>query len=174
MKLTHLLAATLLLTGIAQAQTRVTPCSATTANNAICVSITPATKNDLGANLTQPPIFRIDQQRGSGAFATIASNITATTYLVSGLAPGDYVFRIYQSCVSVPNVVTCVESGGVNTGSRNVAVPIEQPANPVVIIAATIRADGPPIYRIIQSVNLRPNEVVFAAPASMRSVFAAR
>jgi hypothetical protein len=91
-------------------------------------------------------------------------------YYARNLAPGSYTFRVYVGCTNVG----CVESLPSNAASKDAtAVPI-QPNTPVIIIAATIRADGPPSYRVIQSVTLRPNEVVFAAPAAMRPLFASR
>jgi hypothetical protein len=164
------------LAGIANAQsaTRVTPCSATTANNELCLVITPSSTNVDGTPLTRPSTFRIEQKAGSGAYVQIASALSTPQFLVKGLVPGDYLFRVYQSCVSVPNVITCNESGATTSTTKNIATPVEQPNAPVIIIAATIRANAPPVYRIIQAVTLKPNEVVFAAPAAMRTVFASR
>ena len=162
--------ALLLFAGSAYAQTatRVTPCSATTPNNALCLSWTQDGK-DTNGNAITGITYRLTQKLGSGTTTTVANNITALQYYATGLAPGSYTFIVYANCA------TCTaESNGSNaaTGSAT-AIPVI-PNAPVIIIAATIRADGPPTYRIIQSVTLKPNEVVFAAPAAMRPLFASR
>jgi hypothetical protein len=170
--------AMLCIAGVAQAQTRVTACSATTANNELCISIAAATigTNDgkPGVTLTQPPVFRIEQKFGSGAYVQIATGVLAADYLVKNLAPGDYVFRVYQNCVSVPNVVNCTESAPTTSSSKSIAVPTVTPNAPVIIIAATIRAGQPPTYRIVYTVRPREGEIVFVAPESMRQAFASR
>lgn len=161
--------------GMAQAATRATSCDPVTPDNAICVTITPATLDVTGQPLPAGPTFRLEQKTGTGSFVQIATGLTSPQFYVKNLAPGDYVFRSYQNCVSVPNVYNCIESGATAPSSpRTVTVPTIQPATPVIIIAVTIRADGPPIYRIIQSVNLKQNEVILVAPASMRPIFASR
>lgn len=161
--------------GAASAQTRVTPCDPVTPNNAICVTITPATLNVDGTPLTQPPIWRVEQKTGAGAYAVIATGIKTPQLYVKNLAPGDYTFRSYQSCVSIPNVINCIESGATDpSNTRNVGVPTQQPAIGVTIIAATIHANGPPTYRVVYTARPRDGEIVFAVPESMRTVFASR
>lgn len=160
-----------MVASVAQAQTstRVTPCDAATPNNAICVSGAAVTTGTNGETLTGVT-YRVEQKAGTGAYATVATGLTTLQYYAKNLSPGTYTFRAYANCAT-PG---CVESAPSNEASKGAtAIPV-QPNTPVIIIAAVIRADGPPTYRIIQSVTLKPNEVVFAAPASMRSLFAAR
>jgi hypothetical protein len=150
------------------AQTRSTPCDSATPNNALCVSWN-AVATDTSGNAITGVSYRVEQRTGtSGNFATVG-NASATQYYAKNLSPGTYYFRVYANCSACT-----AESAASNTGSgAATAIPVI-PNAPVIIIAATIRADGPPTYRIIQQVNLRPNEVVFAAPAAMRPMFANR
>lgn len=157
-------------TGIARAQssTRSTPCDSATPNNALCVSwgaVTAATDGTAISGVT----YRVEQRAGtSGSYATVA-NGSALQYYAKGLNPGTYYFRVYANCTA------CTSESAASNTANGAATPIPVvPTSPVIIIAATINANGPPTYRIIQSVTLRPNEVVFAAPASMRAVFANR
>jgi hypothetical protein len=159
----------LCITGIAQAQTRVTPCSATTANNELCIT-GPAVTTGTNGEALQGVTYDVERRLGSGSYSTIATGLTSIQLYDKNLAPGTYTYRVYANCTNVG----CVKSAASNAASGNAtAVPI-QPNAPTLIIVASISADRPPVYRIIQSVTLRPGEVVFAAPASMRSVFAAR
>lgn len=171
-----LLLAVLLVIGspaFAQTATRVTNCSATTPNNAICLEWTHDGKAADGT--ASPPVtFRVEQKAGTGAYTTAATNLTTLKYFAQNLSPGDYLFRIFANCTSVPNVVTCSEGAASNVAGRNVAVPVVTPSAPVLIIAATIRADGPPTYRVVYTVRPREGEIVFVAPESMRPVFANR
>jgi hypothetical protein len=143
--------------------TRVTACNAATPNNALCISWTHDGKDTNGNTIAVT--FRVEQQNGS-TWSAIANNLTAKQFYVTGLAPGSYTFRVFAVC----SVTGCVDSQP-GVGSGTATAPPVQPSQPVIIIAATIRANGPPIYRIIQSVNLRPSEVVMVAPASMRPLF---
>lgn len=156
----------LCLAGIANAQ-RVTPCSATTQNNELCVTWG-AVSTDTNGNAITGVSYRVEQRAGSGSYSTVA-NGTDLRYYARNLAPGTYTFRVYANCTACT-----AESAASNTGSGTAsAIPVI-PSAPVIIIAATIRADGPPTYRVIQSVTLRTNEVVFAAPAAMRPYFVNR
>lgn len=148
--------------------TRSTPCSATTPNNAICITWTHNGKTDDGSASVTGVTFRVEQKFGTGAFATVGTGLTANQYYAQNLAVGTYTFRVYANC-SNP---ACVESVASNEASKGATANPIQPSAPVIIIAALIREGQPPVYRIIQSVNLKPNEVVFAAPASMRPLFA--
>ncbi len=160
--------AALCLAGVAQAQTRTTPCSATTPNNALCISWNAITTDTSGAQIAGVS-YRVQQKAGSAAFANVQASGSSTQYYATNLSPGTYLFRVYANCA------TCTsESAASNEASAAAtSIPVV-PSTPVIIIAATIRADGPPTYRIIQSVTLKPNEVVFTAPASMRPLFANR
>jgi len=156
---------------IARAQavptTRVTTCDPATPNNALCVTWT-AINTDTNGGAVTGVTYRVEQRTGTtGTFATVATG-AATQFYAKNLAPGTYFFRVYVNCTG------CIESVPSNTASKDATPNPIQPNAPVIIIAATIRAGQPPVYRIIQSVNLGPNDVVFAAPASMRPVFAAR
>lgn len=152
----------------AQSNARVTPCSATTPNNALCLSWTQDGK-DTGGNAITGVTYRLTQKLGTGATTTVANNITASQFYAQNLTPGSYTFIVYANCA------TCTAESAASNAATGSATPIPVVPNaPVIIIAATIRADGPPTYRIIQSVTLRPNEVVFSAPAAMRSLFVSR
>jgi len=164
--------ALLLVAGAAGAQTagtRVTPCDAATPNNALCVSWTHDGKNVDGTPASALT-YRVEQKFGTGAYSTVATGLTASQYYAKNLAIGSYTIRVFANCATAG----CVESNASNAPTGSATAPPVQPNAPVIIIAATIRADGPPTYRIVHSVTLRPNEVVFAAPASMRPLFASR
>lgn len=160
--------AALLLASVAQAQTRVTPCSATTPNNALCITGTHDGK-DTNGNAIAGVTYRIEQRTGTGAYAQVATGLTTLQYYAQNLTPGSYTFRAYANCATCTSESVASNAA---TGSAT-AIPVV-PNTPVIIIAAVIRADGPPTYRIIQSVTLKANEVVFAAPAALRPLFASR
>lgn len=156
----------LALAGIANAQARVTPCNAATPTNAVCLTATAPTTNTDGSPITGALTYRWEQRTApSGQWAAIGTQATLQKY-VTGLAPGSYEWRAFA-----------INSGGLESGPSNVAgrdATNSPPNAPVIIIAATIHADRPPTYRIIQRVTLKPNEVVFVAPADMRPLFANR
>lgn len=159
----------LCISGFAQAQTRVTACDPATPNNALCVTGTHDGKAVDGSTVVGVT-FRVEQKFGSGAFATAATALPTLQYYARNLAPGTYTFRVFANC-SLPQ---CTESLASNALSKDAtAIPV-QPNAPVIIIAATIRAGQPPVYRIVYTVRPRDGEIVFLAPESMRSVFAAR
>jgi hypothetical protein len=161
--------ALLALAGTAQAQTRNTACSSTTPNNALCLAWTAATQNTEGAAITGV-YYRVQQRVGTtGQWTEIAPNVTALQYYVQNLAPGSYYFRVFVGCTGCTGESA---SSNVANGTATQNPNIPQPTT--LIIAAVIHADGPPTYRIIQQVTLKPNEVVFTAPATMRPLFAAR
>lgn len=144
---------------------RVTPCSSATPNSAVCIVITAPTKREDGSDITGTLTYRAEQKVGTGSYTSSTVTQGAGWLYVQNLSPGSYTFRVYAT------------ENGVTSGPSNEAgkgVTQAQPNAPTIIIAATIRADGPPSYRIIQQVNLKPNEVVFAAPAEMRPLFASR
>ncbi len=152
----------------ANAQTHATPCSATTQNNELCITGAAIT-TDTNGNAITGVTYRIEQKFGTGSYANVATGLAALQYHAKSLAPGTYTFRAYANCAACS-----AETGASNaaTGSAT-AIPVI-PNTPVIIIAATIRANGPPTYRIIQSITLKPNEVVLVAPSSMRPLFASR
>jgi hypothetical protein len=155
------------VTGVAEAQTRVTACDAATPTNAICLSWeAPATNTD-GTPTVLAFTYRVERQTfTTPASWTALETVNVTKSYVKNLTPGNtYVFRVIA-------IAGGIESDPSNTASRAIAAP--KPNAPVIIIAATIRADGPPVYRIIQSVTLKPEEVVLVAPASMRALFVSR
>lgn len=160
----HLLLAALLLSGVAQA--RDTPCSATTPNNALCVSWGPVA-TDTNGQAISGVTYRVERATGTtGTFATVATGLAATQYYAQSLSPNTYFFKVYAACTACTG-----ESAASNTGT-GAATPIPViPSTPVIVIAATIREGQPPVYRIVQSFNLRSNEVVMVAPASMRPLF---
>lgn len=160
----YLLALTLLLATGAYAQTRVTPCDPATPNNALCVTGTaPSTMSD-GTPTIQPLTYRIQQKTGSsGTYSNVATNLTTLQYYAQNLAPGTYFFRAFANCA------TCTAEGAAsNEVSKAATANPVVPGSPILIIAATIRANGPPVLRIIYTVTPRQGEVVFVAPASLR------
>lgn len=152
--------------GMARAQSRVTPCNAATPTNAVCLQGTAPTTNTDGSPITGALTYRWEQRTApAGTWASIGTQASLQKY-VTGLAPGDYEWRAFA-----------INSSGLESGPSNVAgrAATNSPPNaPVIIIAATIRDGQPPLYRIIQRVTLRQNEVVFIAPESMRPLFANR
>lgn len=153
----------------AQAATRVTPCSATTPNNALCLAWTHDGKTMDGTTVSGVT-FRMEQKFGTGAYATVASAIAGSQYFAQNLAVGTYTFRVFANCTAAP----CIESSPSNETSKGATANPIQPTAPVLIIAATIRADGPPTFRIVYTVTPRAGEVIFVAPASLRPYVAAR
>lgn len=153
----------------AQAATRVTACSANTPNNAICLTWTHDGKTVDGAAISGVT-FRVDQKLGSGTYATVASSIANSQYFAQNLAVGTYTFRVFASC----SAAACIDSPASNEASKGASANPVQPTAPVLIIAATIRADGPPSYRIVYTVKPRDGEFVFIAPESMRKLFASK
>lgn len=168
-----LLILSLCIAGTAQAQaatTRVTACDQATPNNALCITGTaPSTMID-GTPTVLPLTYRIEQRTGStGSYATVATGLTELKYYAQNLAPGTYFFRAYANCA------TCTsESVASNAVSKSATANPVVPGAPVLIIAATISANGPPTFRIVYTVTPRPGEVVFVAPGSLRPYVAAR
>jgi hypothetical protein len=161
------LIALLALTGVAQAQTRVTPCDPATPNNAICVYWTAPATNDDGTPSILPLTYRVERQTHTTPptwMAVETVNITRS-YLKNLTAGTTYYFRVFALAGGKESVPS-------NTASKLIETP--NPGSVVIIIAATIHADGPPTYREIQSVRIKPDEVVFAAPVAMRPLFASR
>lgn len=134
-------------TGIANAQ-RVTACSTTTPNNAICIEWNAVTTDVDNKPLTTPVTYRVEQRAGTtGNFTQIATGVTATRLYVENLAPGTYFFRGYANCSGS----SCVESVASNVVSRAAtAVPV-QPSAPVFTIAVVIGLDHAPVYRLTQA-----------------------
>ncbi len=161
-----------LLGSFVQAQTagtRVTPCNAATPNNAFCVTGTHDGK-DTNGNAITGVTFRVQQKTGSGSYTTVATALTSLQYYATNLTPGTtYTWRVYASCAACTS-----ESNASNEAGGTATAPPVVPTAPIIIVAATIRADGPPSYRIVYTVRPRDGEVVFVAPESMRPVFAAR
>lgn len=159
----------LLFACVTQAQTtgtRATDCDPATPNNALCVKWT-GIAVDTNGNAITGVTYRVQQRLGTaGNFATVSTGQTGVTYYAKNLAVATYYFQVYAACTACT-----AESAGSNVASGASTAVQVVPATPVIIIAATIRANGPPIYRIIQSVNLRPSEVVMVAPASWRPLF---
>lgn len=152
----------------ANAQTRVTPCDAATPNDAICVAWAAITTDSTGKPITGVT-YRVQKKAGAtGSYSNVATS-AATQFYAKNLSLGTHFFRVYAACTSCT-----AESDPSNEASGTATVVPVIPSTPVIIIAATIRAGQPPTYRIIQAVTLKPNEVVFVAPASMRPLFAAR
>lgn len=171
MKMSHLLGALALLalSAASQAQTRATPCDPATANNAICITGAAVTTGTNGEVLTGVT-YRAEQKSGAGAYSTVATGLTTLQYYAKNLAPGTYTFRVYVSCTNVG----CVESLPSNAATKDATANPIQPNTPVLIIAATIRANAPPTYRIVYTVKPKADEVVFVAPESMRKLFASK
>lgn len=136
--------ALLLACAVAQAQTRVTPCSATTPNNAICVDGVAPTTNIDGTPVVGPLSYRIEQRAGAGPWVTINSTLTTPRAYMTNLAPGPYTFRMYANCA------TCTaESGPSNEAGGTATQPPRIPNPPVITIAVLIRANAAPVYSIL-------------------------
>lgn len=161
----------LVLTGIAHAQaaTRVTACDALTPTNALCITATAPTTYTDGTPITQSLSYRLEQKLGSGAFTAVGGSQGSPQFYVKNLAPGSYTFRMFATCAT-----NCSESAASNAANGTAVAPIQTPNAPVIIIAATIRAGAPPLYRIVYTVKPRDGELVFVAPEVMRAVFASR
>jgi predicted phage tail protein len=150
--------------GIATAQTRTTPCDAATPTNAVCIHWAAVTTRIDGLPTIFPVTYRVEQQTGTGAFATVSTGAATQAY-VKNLAPGEYTFRVFS-----------IENSKVSAASNAAGRSITQaaPEAPVIIIAATIRPGKEPTFRLIYTVTPRPGEVVFVAPASLRPYVVAR
>jgi hypothetical protein len=174
-RIVAILAAALLMLccmGIASAQTattRETPCSPTTPNNAICITGQPPATNTDGTPTVLPLTYRFEQRLGtSGPYTTVATGVPELKYYAQNLSPGTYFFRVFVNCS-----LCTAESVASNVASKTATPPPVVPNPAVLIIAATIRADGAPTYRIVSTVRPRPGEIVFTAPESLRAVLAA-
>lgn len=152
----------------AQTATRVTPCNAATPNNALCVSWG-AVATDLSGNPITGVTYRVERKLGSAAYATVQASTTTTQHYATNLAVGTHFFRVFANCSACT-----AESAASNEASGAATVIPVIPSSPVIIIAATIRANAPPTYRIVYTVTPRNGEIVFVAPDSMRPVFASR
>lgn len=150
----------------AQAVTRVTACDPATPNNAICITGTAISTGTNGEALTGVT-YSFEQKAGSGSYAPVATALASLQYYAKNLVPGAYTWRAYVNCTN-PGCVVSAPSNAVSGTATPTPI---QPNTPVLIIAATIRADGPPIYRIVYTVTPRAGEIVFVAPASMRPYF---
>jgi hypothetical protein len=150
----------LCITGIAQAQVT---CPKVADNRAHVCWAAPITNTD-GTPIILALTYNVELQSGA-TWTRVATGISATDYTSGVLTAGTYVYR-----------VTAIAGGKSSDPSSTASKAVENPTPnaPTIIVVAQIREGQPPVYRIVQSVTLRPGEVVFAAPASMRSVFAAR
>lgn len=152
----------------AQAATRVTPCNTNTPNNALCISWQGVT-TDTSGNAITGVNYRVERKLGSAAYATVQASGTATQFYATNLAVGTHFLRVFANCSA------CTAESAASNEVSGSATPIPViPNSPVIIIAATIRANGPPTYRIVYTVKPKDGEVVFVAPESMRPVFASR
>jgi hypothetical protein len=136
------------ITGIVNAQsaTRVTDCSPTTPNNAICLVWTHDGKAVDGKPVTGVT-YRAQQRNGTaGTFSTIGTGLTVTQLYVENLAPGEYFFRVFANCTGTG----CVDSAASNTASRTATPNTVQPTAPILTIAVVIGVDHSPVYRITQ------------------------
>lgn len=145
----------------AQAATRVTPCSATTADSEVCLNVTPGTTLTTGTPAVLGSQLRFEQKTGAGAWTligTMTAALPTTNRLVTGLAPGDYTWRVFQVYLA-PNAPT-------SAPSNELGKTIAQPGTvaPVLIIAATIRADGPPVFRVVATITPRAGEYLVMVP----------
>lgn len=165
-----LLIPALLLASSAFAQTRSTQCDPATPNNAICFWWTAVTLDLDNKPLPAPAVYRVQQRTGTaGAWSDVATSTGVLQYYAKNLAPGEYFFRVYANCAG------CTQEGSSsNTASKTATPNPVIPQAPVIIIAATIRAGKPPIYRVVYTVKPKADEVVFVAPESMRPLFANR
>jgi len=141
----YALAAVLFLWNVvspAHAQTgpsRSTPCSATTAWNAVCVQWAAVTTYSdgvpipAGAGIT----YRVEQRLGTtGEWATAASGVRELRFLVPNLAPGTHYFRVYAGLAGLESDPSNVLSKGVTTGV---------PSSPIITIAALIAPGDKPV-----------------------------
>lgn len=151
----------LLLASVAQAQTS---CPKISDNKAhVCWGAVTAYTD--GSSVASGTVVTYTVQRQSGATWANETATTATDWISAVLTPGTYTYRVTATIAGMTSVPS-------NTASRDSVNPT--PNAPVIIIAATIHANGPPTYRIIQSVKLKSDEVVFVAPESMRKLFASK
>jgi hypothetical protein len=144
-----LASALLLLAAPAFAQ-RVTNCSPTTPNNALCVEWqAPATNVD-GSPTVQPMTYRLEQKVGAtGLWVNAMTGLTTTRAYVQNLAPGLYFFRVYVNCA------TCTgESAASNEASRAATAPPRVPTSPVITIAVVISPDDPPTQVLVNGVEV--------------------
>lgn len=142
----------LLLVGLcvkAEAQTRVTACSATTPTNAVCIEWTAPELNTNGTQIVLPLTYRVERRVGTtGTWTTMASAQTALRHYATDLPPNEYFFRVYANCVSSGGV-TCVESTPGPTVSKAATNPVIQPGPvPITTIAVVIGLDHSPVYRL--------------------------
>jgi hypothetical protein len=148
MKISHLIAAIAIsvlgLVPDVQAQTRSTACNAATPNNALCVTWGAVSTATDGAPISGVT-YRIEQRTGStGTWATLATGITASRYLVQNLAPGAYEFRAFANCS------TCSSESASSNIAGGTATRIPQvPTAPVITIAVVISSDRAPVYRVV-------------------------
>lgn len=148
----------------AQTATRVTNCDPATPTNALCIEHGAVTTRTDGLPTVFPVTYRLEQKIGAGAFTAVETT-GALKHYVKNLAPADYTFRVFA-------IEQSVESAPSNSlGKTVVQAP---PGAPVIVIAATIRANAPPTYRIVFTLTPKAGEVVFLAPESMRKLFAAK
>lgn len=146
MKRLYLLSA-LLLAGTAYGQTRVTPCSATTPNNAICVVGTAPTVFTDNTPISLALSYRVEQRVStSSTWTSSATGLTVPRAYIQNLAPGSYVFRMYANCTGCRESLPSNEANGTAT-----ALPLPQPNAPVITIAVVISQDirVAPVVRIL-------------------------
>lgn len=123
----------------AEAQTRSTPCNASTPNNAVCLTWgAVATRTD-GLPTTFPVTYRAEQQAGTGTFTTL-STVSATQFYVQNLAPGAYTFRVFA-------IENSLVSAASNLASRTIVQ--APPTAPVIVIAVVIGVDHSPVYTVL-------------------------
>lgn len=135
-----------LLPAHAQAQTRVTPCSATTPNNAACITWSPTTTRTDGLPTNLPISYLVEQRVGTTGAWTSAGTTSLTRLYVENLAPGTYFFRGYA-------IEGSAQSGP--TPAATFAATAPPPAPPNVpanfTIAVVIDLNHAPVYRVTQA-----------------------
>lgn len=129
------MALTMSAAGAQAPTTRVTPCSPTTPNNAVCLSWGAVTTRTDGLPTTFPVTYRVEQQISSGTWTVVNSAVIPTQLYVQNLAPGAYTFRVF----AVENAVVSAASN--QAGRTVVQTP---PSTPVITIAVLISPDAPP------------------------------
>jgi hypothetical protein len=139
--------------------TRSTPCSPTTAWNAVCLmGVAPSTYTD-GLAIPSGTTFsyRVENRLGtSGDYATVSHTGPVTAMHVQGLAAGVHYFRVYATvqggAESGPsNVVNRGLSTGVPTAPVITIAMLIQPGNDPVVVELTARRDGDYRCRVVAS-----------------------
>ncbi len=130
----------------AQTATRATPCSPTTAWNAVCINFTPPTTYTDGTPIASGTVltYRVeDRLETTGTWTTVPSTLVGTRDLhVQNLLPGIHYVRVFTTASGVESAASNVANKGVTTGVPNPAI---------ITIAVVISEDSAPVYRVLST-----------------------